>query len=348
MWLYGRNWTRRELEERVGRIEQMAGVRRVRATEGLEQDLEIAQVRTGAGLQYDVNLSRGMDVSLCQLGGSPLSWQAPQGDVGPAYYDANGIEWLRTACGGLLMTCGLRQVGSPCTDAGESLGLHGRIHHLPGRQIRTDGIWDGDDYVISVSGLLEEARIFGENLALRRIYSSRLGVNEIVIRDEVENRGFSSTPLMLLYHFNFGFPLLTSETVLEITSGRVSSRDKNTVMEGICKWENPASDFAERVYYHSELKRDNSGFTTARLLNPRFPVAGCTGPIEVELSWRPEQLPYMVQWKMCGRSTHVMGLEPANCLVGGRSSERIAGRLSYIEPGEKRVFELRLTVKSSF
>ncbi|MEI8206734.1 MAG: DUF4432 family protein, partial [Kiritimatiellales bacterium] len=127
MKLYGKEWTRRKLESRIGRIEQIGGVRRLQATEGFEQGLETVQVRTGGGLEYFVNPSRGMDISLCQFGGVPVSWQAPQGDVNPAFYRDSGMDWLRTACGGLLMTCGLRQVGSPCEDAGESLGLHGRL-----------------------------------------------------------------------------------------------------------------------------------------------------------------------------------------------------------------------------
>ena len=34
MKLYGRDWTRRELEARLGRIEQIGGLRRVQLTEG--------------------------------------------------------------------------------------------------------------------------------------------------------------------------------------------------------------------------------------------------------------------------------------------------------------------------
>ena len=129
MQLYGRAWTRRELEARVGRIEQLGGVQRVRQTEGRGRDVEQIQVRTGSGLTYDILPDRGMDISLTAFAGVPLSWQAPNGDAHPAYYDDRGENWLRSATGGLLMTCGMRQVGNPNVDEGEELGLHGRMHH---------------------------------------------------------------------------------------------------------------------------------------------------------------------------------------------------------------------------
>ena len=50
--------------------------------------------------------------------------------------------------------------------------------------------------------------VFGENLVLTRRIEAQLGGRAIAILDRVENRGFRPTPHMLLYHFNFGWPLL--------------------------------------------------------------------------------------------------------------------------------------------
>lgn len=345
MKLYGQSYTRRELEARVGRVEQVGGVRRMECLEGMEKGVETVQVRTGSGLEYFVNPSRGLDVSLCQFNGSPISWQAPQGDTAPTYYGGQGFDWLRTACGGLLMTCGLRQVGPPCEDDGEALGLHGRVHHAPARQVSARGVWEGDEYVMTVSGILDEVRMFGENLQMHRTIESRLGGGTIRITDVVENSGFQSSPLMLLYHFNFGFPLLMPETVLKFPSQRVEPRQPGVPMEGSDRWEAPQPGYAERVYYHGGLRTDAAGMACASLTNPRFPGAG-PGGIRVELRWKPEQLPELVQWKMVGEGMHVLGIEPGNCRVGGRAAEREAGRLQFIEPGERRVFECSLKVEA--
>ena len=208
MKLNGRSYTKRDLEARVGRLEQIGGVRRFAWSEGREAGTDMIEVRTGAGLRFLVSPSRAMDISLAEFGGSPLTWQAVGGDAHPSYYDNRGAEMLRTAVGGLLMTCGLSYVGAPGEDDGQAFGLHGRVHHLAARHVGAVGQWRGDEYEMTVSGTVEENAIFGENLRLTRIIRSRLGENRICVTDEVENVGFTETPLMLLYHCNFGFPLV--------------------------------------------------------------------------------------------------------------------------------------------
>ena len=105
-------------------IEQIGGLRRFQWAEGSETGNEQIQVRTGAGLSYYVSPSRALDISLAEFGGRPLTWQSANGDIHPAYYDESGAGWLRTAVGGLLVTCGLSYVGSPGEDEGQEYGLH--------------------------------------------------------------------------------------------------------------------------------------------------------------------------------------------------------------------------------
>lgn len=343
MQLYGQTWTRREIEARVGRLEQIGGIRRLRWVEGVETDVEQIQVRTGAGLSYYVSPSRALDISLAEFGSVPISWQSPNGDVHPAYYDSGGIQWLRTAVGGLLMTCGLANVGSPGVDNGQELGLHGRVHHIPARQVCSSGRWIGDDYVMEVEGIVEESAIFGEYLQLRRSIRSLLGQNHINLTDEVENAGFEPAPLMILYHFNFGFPLLAEETTIQFPSTQVVVRDEGTPLDGYDGWHPPEIGFQERVYYHHDFESD---MVSAEVRNPKFPIAGGVSqmPLTVRLSWSVEQLPKLVQWKMPGAGVHVLGIEPANCYVEGRAAEREKGTLDILQPGETRTFELSIEV----
>jgi hypothetical protein len=58
--------------------------------------------------------------------------------------------------------CGLSQVGSPATDGGEELGLHGRAHHTPARQVVAKGFWEGDEYLTSVRGVRKDFHIWME------------------------------------------------------------------------------------------------------------------------------------------------------------------------------------------
>ncbi len=347
MKLYGNNWTRRELEARVGRLEQLGGIRRFKLTEGTEAGVELIQVRTGAGLSYYVSPMRCLDISLTEFGGIPISWQSPNGDVHPAYYNVEGFEWLRTAVGGLLMTCGLRQVGSPGEDQGESFGLHGRIHHTPARQVAALGSWIGDEYEMVISGIIEETRIFGEFFRLTREIRSRLGENIILINDKIENLGFESTLLMLLYHFNFGFPLMSEGTRILFPSKRVVPREPETPLGGYDKWQKPTVGYQERVYYYEEIVKssDENNWATAVIQNPEFPLADSGScDLSVHLSWATESLPRLVQWKMPGAGVHVLGIEPANCYVEGRAKERERGTLVALEPGQSSSYELKLEI----
>jgi len=347
MQLYGRKWTRRQLEARVGRLEQIGGVRRFRWIEGPETGVEQIQVRTGAGLAYYVSPSRCLDISLAEYGGVPISWQSANGDVHPAYYDTREAEWLRTAVGGLLMTCGLSQVGSSCEDEGEALGVHGRAHHLAARQVVAEGRWEGDEYNMRVSGVIEETSIFGSRLRLTREIRSCLGENRLAMKDMVENIGFCSAPHMLLYHFNFGFPLLAEGTEFEFPSECVVPRDEGTLVEDFDQWQAPDPAYKERVYYHEDLVSPD-GWATALIRNPRFPLGIGLGAcsLTVRLMWSTRWLPRLVEWKMSGAGVHVLGIEPANCYVEGRAAERSRGTLTILEPGETRTYELALSVET--
>ncbi len=341
MKLYGRNWTRREIESRVGRIEQIGGLRRFQWMEGSELGSEQIQVRTGAGLSYYVSPSRALDISLAEFGGVPLTWQSANGDIHPAFYDDSGAGWLRTAVGGLLVTCGLSYVGAPGEDHGQAYGLHGRVHHLPARHLSTSGRWRDNEYEIHISGEVDETAIFGEQLCLTRRISSRLGENRIDIKDEVQNTGFSSTPHMILYHFNFGFPLLDEGTTIQFPSGQVIPRDEGIPVEGYDRWDLPQANYQERVYYLQDFSDD---WVSATIHNPQFPTMSGPVPLSVRLSWSTRQLPKLVQWKMPGAGVHVLGIEPANCYVEGRAVERARGTLLMLEPGETREYELAFEV----
>ncbi len=344
MQLYNRFWTRREIEARVGRIEQVGGLERRLGTEGPEAGMEFIQLRTGAGLACRIIPSRGLDISLAEFAGAPLSWLAGPGEPHPAFYEPQGLGWLRSFCGGLLSTCGLTQAGAPGSDAGEALGLHGRVNNLPARQVVAEGNWHGDDYELRVAGVVEEVSVFGHHLRLRRELRARLGENTLHLHDVVENAGFKPAPHMLLYHCNFGFPLLTGDTLLRCPAGRVVPRDAAAIMDGHDRWPAaPDPDFAERVYYHEDVVT-KAGWATATIEQPAFPVGSAHRPLAVRLSWKADTLPRFVQWKMPCAGTHVLGLEPANCLVVGRAAERAAGTLVTLAPGESRSYELRFEV----
>ncbi|MFH1132750.1 MAG: aldose 1-epimerase family protein [Pseudomonadota bacterium] len=347
MELFGRKWTRRDFEARVGRLEQVAGVRKFAHREGPESGVEQIQIRTGAGLSYYVTPSRCLDVGLTEFAGVPVSWQSANGEVDPRAFCSAGTNWLRTAAGGLFMTCGFTQVGSPCNDNGQDLGLHGLAHHLPARQVVAEGRWNNEIYEMRVAGVVEETEIFGQHIRLTREIKSFLGENRILLNDSIQNLAFEPTPFMLLYHFNFGFPLMSEQTQIQFPSKRVLPRESSTPTDGFDSWQSPEPSYKERVYYHEDLELDERGRTKVVVRNPAFPMADgkVAQPLSVILSWDTKTLPRLVQWKMPGAGVHVLGIEPANCYVEGRKVHRERKTLEYLQPGETQEFTLELQVE---
>ena len=334
-----KNFSKRDLLARVGDLSQIAGVERFTYEDGVRNGIQAARVRTGGGLDFTVLLGRGMDISDALYKGVPLAWISQTGQAHPHGFNDAGREWLRTFHGGLLTTCGLQNAGATNTDNGEALGIHGRISHAPAEDIGTRTEWTNDTAEISVTGTMREAIVFGENLRLtRRITVPAFGA-EFHITDRVENLGWKTVPLMVLYHINFGWPLVSEDTeIITAASGPPVPRDADAE-KGIASWrrlESPQAGFAEQCFFH-DLPQGDDGWAQILLANRKTEIG-------VMLSFDKAALPFCTQWKMMNQGEYVCGIEPGNCLVMGRSAEREAGRLQHIGAGEERVFRWSLFV----
>ena len=60
--LWGRQWSRAGLLARVGRLEQVAGVRLTEGGDGAERGVRLLRVSTGAGFEFEILVDRGFDV----------------------------------------------------------------------------------------------------------------------------------------------------------------------------------------------------------------------------------------------------------------------------------------------
>ena len=343
--LFGRSYTRAELLERVGDISQLGGVRRTRLQEGAEDGVDAIEFRTGSGLAFTVLPGRGMDIASADFCGQSLCWRSATGDAASAFFEPDGLGWLRTFYGGLVVTCGLTYCGAPCGDGDDELGLHGRVSHIPARSVQADGEWDGDEYCIWAAGKMREASVFGPNMLLTRRISARLGESVIRIRDVVENQGHEPQEHMFLYHCNLGFPLLDAGAELLAPSKEVTPRNDFSAdtLDEHASFPAPVPGIEERCYYH-DLAADADGMTCVALVN-----RDCSGahPLGLYLRFSKNELTQFVQWKMPGQGTYVTGLEPANCRVDGRPTERDEGRLRVLEPGEQQEYNLEIGVLAS-
>ena len=340
--LFGKEYSREELLKRVGGMSQLGSVKAVELVDGNERGVRAAEVKTGAGLNFTVLLDRGLDISAAEYCGQSLCWRSSTGDTHPAFYEPEGLSWLRSFYGGLLTTCGLTYFGSPNVDQGQALGLHGRASNIPAKNVSMNGKWDGDEYTIWVQGDVQETAVFQENLILHRKIWARLGEKRLFIDDEVENAGFNTTEHMMLYHINGGFPVVDegSRIVAPFLKTEPRTEDAKAGLEKFFMFQGPTPGFRERVYYH-DVATDVSGFVYSALINKGFDQGQGFG---FYIKYKKAQLPVLIEWKMNGEGVYVVGMEPGTNTADGRALERKAGRLIFLEPGESRFYNLEIGV----
>lgn len=167
---------RRELMKHIGSVEQVGGIRDFVLNDGKMAGMRVIEVDTGS-LCFSILPARGMDIGKTKYKGEAISWISKTGAVAPWYYENDGYAWLRSFTGGLITTCGLRNIGSP---VGEH-GLHGRIANIPANKVSVFADWVGEEYIMKIAGEMRESTVFGENIVLKRKIATKLFGNEITI-----------------------------------------------------------------------------------------------------------------------------------------------------------------------
>jgi hypothetical protein len=339
--LYGKHMTRDEILRRVGRIDAIAGAKRAVLSDGPQRGLPATFVRTGSGFDFTVLEGRGLDISWAGFRGVPLCYRSTVGDKNAAHFEYSGMGFLRSFYGGLLTTCGLTQVGAPGVDNGEELGLHGRFTATPAERVCVRESWEGDDYVIRISGRIVEAGCMKGCITCQREIVTQLGANELAITDVVTNEGFETMPHMMLYHVNAGWPVLSSTSRLFAPIVKTSPNDEHSArfVDECTRFAEPQPGFREQNFQHT-MQPDDDGYVTVSLANEEFDG----GVIGIWLRYQFAELMHFNQWKMLAAGTYVVGIEPGNCLCQGRVRERELGTLKHLEPGQRVEYKLTLGV----
>jgi hypothetical protein len=346
--LWGRQFTRNELMQRVGRLEQVAGVRLVEHGDGTERGVRVLEFRTGTGFSFDVLVDRAMDIGRCEHNGRALGWQSPTGFIGPWYYEPEELGWLRGFGGGLLTTCGMEHALFMADDTAEHyhypakaierFGLHGRVSYVPASLTGYGVRWDGDECTLWAEGEIKQAAVFGENLVLRRRVETAVGSDHLTIHDEVQNAGWAPTPHMYLYHVNVGFPALDDGAELVIPASNPSPRGNHDVRD-YRRYHGPTTDYEEQVTEH-DVHGEDDGSVPVAVVNR----SANFGAYEV---FNRQQLPRHFIWRMLGQGTYVVGIEPSTNRTSGRIPAREAGELIILAPGETRHYDLELGALTS-
>ncbi len=333
--LFGKNWTRKQLLERVGNPSQIATVRPHTLTDGRAKGVSAVEFSTGSGFRFTVLPDRALDICAAEYCGRSLCWHSGPGVTSPHSYQPEGLEWLYGFFGGLLTTCGLTHFGAPCVDEGKPLGLHGRVSFIAAEEVNVETGWQGDDYLVGVRGKVVESSVFGAKLCLTRSLFTFLGQKRLFIHDEVTNIGHAAAPHMMLYHINFGFPVVDAGSRLIAPSLTVTPRDEEAEdgKKQYASFGAPTAGYKEKVYFHDLAAPGDRAM--AAVVNPEIGFGAY-------IQFKKSQLPHLIEWKQMGKGEYVVGIEPGSNLVCGRDRERAEGRLRMLQPGETASYDLEL------
>jgi len=333
-------------KNKISSHRQIGGIETSVLDNGLSKGVRIAWVDTGSGLRYKVVLDRAMDIVDAFYHNHSLSWLSGVGITGPKLSLQSNDDWLEGFAGGLITSCGLDHVGPSEKDSYGDRGLHSKISYIPAeiQSIRQPDIHNGDREM-SVTGCMKQTQPMGLKMELKRTIVSFLGESKIKIIDEVKNVGNTVAPHMLLYHMNFGYPLVDVGSHI-LWKGKWKHREvadtqnRNTVSYGdphICPDVLEAHNGNGEEALFIDPIADQNGKCLAGILNDKLQLS-------VFVHFKKEQLPCLTNWLHWGKGEYVTGLEPGTHYPVGQSVARERGDLILLEPSEKKRYEFEIEV----
>lgn len=307
---------------------------------GRQEGVDLITINNGK-LEIVVCPTRGMGILQVRMDDVVLKWDSPvQEIVNPQFVNLNsrgGLGWLE-GFNEFMCRCGLESNGGPGPDkfinnvgdeAEMDLTLHGKIANLPARRVEV--IVDRTaPYAIHLKAQVDEKILFGPKLELHTELVVLPGGNSFQLIDEVRNVGAQEQEFEIIYHANFGSPLL-EEGAQVIAPVRKVAPINDRAAEGLDQWSTfdaPTTGFIEQVYL-LHLHGDDDNHTTAMLCNRAQDKAAT-------ISWSLDELPYLTVWKNTGAAAdgYVTGIEPGTNFPNHRSVERAAGRVPKLKAGE--------------
>ena len=322
--------------KKTGDISSLYSIKDITYNEGRERGVHAYNILNGKDLNVTVFADRGLDIPVLKYRGYNIGFLSKSGLSSPylCRYTPDGLDsFLRQFPAGFMTTCGMTYAGAPCEDQGQNLSLHGAVSNSIAENVYACTVEEDDEVVLKVYGEIREARLFAENMILHREIKIYTESNIIKVHDVIENRGFMKSPLIMIYHVNFGYPILDA-------GARVYSNSKDVIpqsdfsKEGIDKYhviEEPEDSREEQCYYHVGHEKNEQCF--AMIHNERLGIA-------VAVKYKEEQCPILCQWKSMQSGDYALGLEPTTSGIKGRKSIREEGKLIELEPMETYAIDL--------
>jgi hypothetical protein len=315
-------------------------VRKFRYFGGRQEGIDVVWIESGK-FQIAVIPTRGMGILSVLLDGTRvLGWDSPVQDlVHPSLINLNsrgGLGWLE-GFNEWLCRCGMEWNGQAGPDrfinnrgeeATMELTLHGRIANLPAQEVMVIAERD-PPYRVTLRGIVHERMFHGPKLELTTELSLEPGARAFRLSDAVTNRGGQRQEFQMLYHANFGPPLLEEGARFLAPVEMVTPFNDHAAkdVQRYDQFAGPAPGFIEQVYAMVPLS-DRSGRTLAMIRNK-------AGDLAASLRFDTRELPFLTLWKntVAREDGYVTGIEPGTNYPNNRSVERKLGRVPSLSPG---------------
>ena len=310
---------------------------------GRQEGVQVIEVDNGA-MAFTIVPTRGFEVWKANAGTLRLGWDSPIHDIiHPSYIrltDNGGQGWV-AGFGGLMVRGGLASFGSPVQDGDQQLTLHGHVDYIPASFVSVR--YEAGRLIFR--GVVDDFQTFGPQLRLISEISTAIGKPEIQFDDQVTNISDAPQEMELLYHTNFGTPLLGAGAEFVAPVKHVAPMNAASAAGGLEGWNRYSgphgAGYVAKVF-NMQLYGDAKGETQAMLKSP-------DGAQGVLMRFDTHGLPYMSLWKneVTAKGGYVTGLEPGTGFPNPRPVERAAGRVPRLQGGESHHVHLVITALTS-
>ncbi|MEN3753401.1 aldose 1-epimerase family protein [Mangrovibacter yixingensis] len=305
---------------------------------GKQEGSKLLVIKSQNGLTITLIPTRGMDILHVEGFGVRMGWDSPVKEVvNPAYMNLesrNGLGWLE-GFNEMMVRCGYEWTGHPGTADGQLYTLHGKAGNTPASKVEVS-VSDSAPYTITVRGLLKESTFKKADLQTQTELQYVPGSSQFSIHDVLTNKGDYDHDYQIIYHSNFGQPILEEGAQFLAPIAQISPFN-DYAKKGLSTWQTyagPTKGFDEMVFNIAPLSGANHQ-TLAAVVNK----AGNKG---AAIHFNTTQLPVLTLWKNTDtlKQGYVTGIEPGTSYAYPVTIEREQKRVKQLAPGQSAHFDL--------
>ena len=316
----------------IGAPEQLLKARRIMFRDGRSEGIKAIELQNQNGLYITCIEDQCLNIYDFSYKGMNCAFQSKNGLVSNRYFNGGANEFSFYWPAGMLYTCGLTNVGPGTLENGIYHAEHGRIGMMPAENVAMEVTEEGAIITGKVKDIL-----CGHYVELYRTIEFPACGKEIKIYDRVTNREAMPVEMMLMYHCNFGYPLLTPGSRIVKGAGEIYDNiGSATNVEECFRVTEARDDKVEEVYCHTNVP-DEKGFGYAAVINDKKEL-GCY------IKYQMDTLPFLIEWKNMCSHDYCVGLEPSNSYIMGRDKEREHGTLPILAPYETKDFQVYIGI----